>query len=254
MTFIARTDIVTAGPARLEIRYPELDLETLKRLPRYHDWIIEQFALHLGGRVAEVGAGLGTVAERLLPWVDALDLVEPASNLLGLLEEKFAGRNNVRVISESLEIWLKSGIVERYDGIVMVNVLEHIEDDLAALVGLRRALKPGGKLLVFVPALPFLFSQLDRIYGHYRRYTRAELVAKVCGAGFGIVHARYFDFVGILPWWLLNTVMGKTEFNPFAIRIFDSLFVPVSRFAENIIPPPIGKNVLLIAERPVDGS
>lgn len=254
MTSTSRSQPEITRICQADADYPDSDLETLAGLPRYHDWIVEQFGHHLRGRVAEVGAGLGTVAERLLPHAEALDLIEPSANLVERLRAKFAGRDRVRIIPESVEAWLGSGISRRYDAIVMVNVLEHIEDDGRALDGLREALAPGGKLIVFVPALPFLYSKLDRVSGHYRRYTRRGLVSRARGAGLGVVAARYMDFVGILPWWLMNTVMGKTALNPTAVRIYDTLFVPFSRIAEKMVPPPVGKNVLLIAERPMDGS
>jgi len=108
----------------------------------------------------------------------------------------------------------------------------------------------GGHLLLFVPALQFLFSELDRQFGHFRRYRRSELRAKVGDAGFEIGLACYFDILGVAPWWLLNTVGGKTDFNPKMVRLYDAVGVPLTRLAERLLSPPFGKNVLLVARRP----
>ena len=132
----------------------------------------------------------------------------------------------------------------------MVNVLEHIEDDGAALAELYRVLKPGGRLLLFVPALKFLFSELDRLHGHYRRYHLASLKSLVEKNGFGLRYHRYFDLTGVLPWWLINTLGRRTTFNPKIARIYDLYAVPVTRAIENWISPPFGKNIILVAERP----
>tara|TARA_R110002072_G_scaffold27564_3_gene89653 strand:- start:3952 stop:4689 length:738 start_codon:yes stop_codon:yes gene_type:complete len=227
--------------------FPGEMLEDLGHVPNYHDWIFEQFAPMLHGRVAEIGAGLGTIAERLRPCVDRLDLIEPSSGLAGRLRQKFDGDADCAVIEKSIEAWLKTADPGALDCIVMVNVLEHIEDDQAAVKGLYDALKPGGRLLIFVPALPFLYSKIDRVFGHFRRYTRKSLGTCVGEAGFKIEKLRYFDIVGVLPWWLLNKVLRKTSFSQPMLTVYDRVVVPPTKLAESIVAPPLGKNLVLIA-------
>ena len=110
-------------------------------------------------------------------------------------------------------------------------------------------LKTGGKLLIFVPALPFLYSELDRVYGHFRRYRRRELRNCIESAGFRIEKLRYFDISGVLPWWLLNTLMGKTSLHRPSLTVYDRLLVPPTKFVESVFPPLIGKNLILIASK-----
>lgn len=227
--------------------FPGEVLEDLGHVPNYNDWIIEQFAPLLRGRAAEIGAGLGTISERLRPCVDSLDLVEPSPDLARRLTQKFKDDTDCRVMEQSIEAWLKTMGPGALDCIVMVNVLEHIEDDYAAAQGLFDALKPGGHLLIFVPALPFLYSKLDKVFGHFRRYTRKSLRTCVGEAGFKIEKLRYFDISGVLPWWILNTVLGKTSFNQPMLTVYDRLVVPPTRLVESILPPPLGKNLVLIA-------
>ena len=230
--------------------YEGSDLEALSTLGRYQDWIIQNFRPYLRGRAVEFGAGLGNISALLRPHVSELDLVEPSVNLVARLETRFAGDDRVRVFAEPLERRIPDTDDEVYDSIVLVNVLEHIENDAAALSGLMRALRPGGHLLLFVPALKFLFSDLDDLHGHFRRYEIRELNTRTQAAGFEIIQSRYFDIVGVLPWWLLNTLMGATTFNPFLIRIYDAVLAPLSRGIDRMIPPPFGKNILLVAKRP----
>ncbi len=232
------------------VSYEGKDLEAVADMPRYHDWIMECFRPHLRGRAAEFGAGLGTISERILPSVSSLDLVEPSPNLVGQLRRRFANEPTVSVFAETLETRIEQGEPETYDTVVMVNVLEHIEDDAAAVAGLHRMLKPGGTLLVFVPAMPFLFSRLDEVVGHYRRYTKDVLTRCLAEAGFDVRFARYMDALGVLPWWLVNTVGGSTAFDPRAVRLYDAVGVPLTRLAERLVPPPLGKNVIAVAEKP----
>jgi SAM-dependent methyltransferase len=229
--------------------FPDEVLEDMGDMPNYNNWIVEQFEAQLLGKAAEIGAGLGTIAELLQPHVSSLDLIEPTPVLAERLQAKFARDDRCSVEAQTLESWIETSADGTYDTLVMVNVLEHIEDDRAAARGLFKALRPGGKLLVFVPALPFLYSELDRIYGHFRRYRRQELKLCVESAGFRIEKLRYFDITGVLPWWLLNTLMGKTSFHQPSLTFYDKLFVPPTKLIESVLPPPLGKNLILIASK-----
>jgi hypothetical protein len=103
--------------------------------------------------------------------------------------------------------------------------------------------------MIFVPALPFLYSKLDYAYGHYRRYTRNTLKDCIAAVGFEIEKLHFVDLAGVFPWWLLNTVMGKTSFHAPSLRIYDKYVVPVTRTCESILLPPLGKNLILIARK-----
>jgi SAM-dependent methyltransferase len=232
-----------------DVFYEGRDLEVLAEMPNYYDWIMDTFASYVRGRVIEYGAGAGTVSARLAPLADELTLVELSTNLIEPLRVRFGHDHKVKVISESLENHAAQLGAEAVDTVVMVNVLEHIEDDREALAHLLRILKPGGHLLLFVPALQGLMSKLDRMHGHFRRYHRPDLVSKAQMAGGDVLVARYFDVAGVVPWFLLNKLMGSTTFNPALINFHDRYIVPVSRSVERLISPPFGKNLLLIVQK-----
>ena len=225
------------------------ELEVLSSMPNYYSWIMEAFAPLVRGRVVEYGAGKGTISERLAPLADKLILVEPMANLAAVLRAKFRDHSKVEVAEVSLEqhtVSIDDGAV---DTVVMVNVLEHIQNDREVLFQLCRILRPDGHLLIFVPALRGLMSRLDLLFGHFRRYHRAELVEKITEAGGEVQLCRYFDFLGVAPWFLLNKLMGATTFNPKLVYINDKFVVPISAAVERVISPPFGKNIILIARK-----
>lgn len=229
--------------------FPGEVLEDMGEMPNYNNWIFGHFMESVAGKTVEIGAGLGTISERLRPHTTHLDLVEPTPSLAERLQAKFSGDDGCRVSQNTLDQWLEGVQHETYNTAVMVNVLEHIKDDISATRGLFNALKPGGRIMIFVPALPFLFSKLDRFYGHFRRYRRDDLKQHIENAGFVIEKLQYFDIAGILPWWLLNTVMGKTSFHKPSLTLYDKFVVPPAKLFESVVPLPIGKSLVLIARK-----
>jgi SAM-dependent methyltransferase len=241
---------MTAAPAASAGPYAGHDLEVLAGMTHYYAWIMDYFAPFARGEMVEYGAGTGNVSVRLRPLAARLDLVEPSPRLAPALRERFRGDGAVAIHETNLETHVAAAPAGAYDGAVLVNVLEHIADDAEALRELFRVLRPGGALLLFVPALPFLFSRLDSVYGHFRRYRRDALVRLVAAAGFEVGSARYLDLLGVVPWWLLNTVGGAVTFNSTLVRLYDRIGVPLTRGIERLFTaPPFGKNVVLIARK-----
>lgn len=241
--------LAAATPAE-SLAYEGSDLETLLVLRRYRQWVMDEMRPYLGGRAAEIGAGIGAYSAALLESTSTLDLIEPSSVQHQRLIERFAQEDRVRVLNSSAEQWTAAAEPGSYDSVVMINVLEHVTDDAAILSQICRALRPGGHLLIFVPALMILYSALDRLVGHHRRYNRGELVGKSVAAGFKVERCRYFDLLGTIPWFIVNRLAGATDFNPAAARLYDAIGVPVTRAFESVIAPPFGKNLLLIATKP----
>lgn len=233
-------------PAEHLPQYFGKDLEAMSFARNYHAWILAELAPYLGRSVAEVGAGVGSFSSLLLDTrIESLDAFEPSRNMFPLLREALAPDPRARAING---FFGPATIDRRYDSVVYVNVLEHIEDDAAELAVAREALAPGGHLLVFVPALPWLYSELDRQVGHFRRYRKPALSGLVRGAGLTIVRLRYFDIAGVLPWYVNFTLLGNT-IGGGSVSLYDRLVVPVMRVVEGIVAPPIGKNLLLVARR-----
>jgi SAM-dependent methyltransferase len=134
------------------------------------------------------------------------------------------------------------------DAMVLVNVLEHIEDDAAFLVQARRVLEPAGRLLIFVPALPFLYGSLDRRFEHHRRYTRPTLRARLLSAGFRIRSLHYMNLPGALSWLLVGRVLHRQTLSPRQVATYDRWIVPWMVRLESLRPPPFGQSLIAVAE------
>src|ERR1700752_187313 len=234
--------------------YVGKDLEAMSFAVNYHRWILSTFAPFLGQRIVEVGAGTGSFSEMLLERrLEALSLVEPSTTMYRQLcrgVEALKPSVPVTTYNEIFEhVAQQIRTTQRPDSILYVNVLEHIEDDFAELGFINNALERGGRLFVFVPALQWLHGSYDRQINHFRRYTRAGLEKKCVAAGFRVITSRFFDLLGVLPWWIKYRLIQSKNMEPGAVKFYDRRGVPIVKSLEASVSPPIGKNILLIAER-----
>ncbi len=223
----------------------DFEFAALNQAANYRRALLDEFAAHLRGSVVEVGAGVGQFS-RLLedqPEISRLLCVEPDPRFIGPLR---AGLRRAEVREGASET-IPAG--EGWDAVVCVNVLEHIEKDASELARYHRLLAPrGGTLCLFVPARPEIFSPLDRDFGHFRRYTRPGLRARLEGAGFQVRRLRYYNLAGYFAWWLSFCLLKKRQFNPGAVRTFDRWIFPwVHALETRVCAPPIGQSLLAVA-------
>jgi SAM-dependent methyltransferase len=225
------------------------DLERLGTAKRFFDWVLDEFDPYLRGRVLEVGAGLGTITRKLVERYPDVTIValEPAENVFTDLQSYAALTPRVAAHRLTLTEY-EPDADDGFDAVIYLNVLEHIDDDERELRLAAKALREGGALLVFGPALEWLYSELDYRAGHYHRYSLRRLRDRVTAAGFEIVSARYFDVLGVLPYLLVYRLLRHDDISGSTLWGYDRVVVPLSRLIQQLVPrPPLGKNVVLIA-------
>ncbi len=220
--------------------------------------MLESFRPRLRGKVIEIGAGTGNISCMYADWVEELLLLEPAKNLYLHLQERFAGRPHVRTVCELVEdvhareMASPGSCGGPFDAALLANVLEHISDDAAMLRQIFDLVRPGGSLLLFVPALPWLYGALDTRVHHLRRYKRDSLADVVGRAGFTMQSMHFFDLPGVIPWFVAGRVLRQKEYSEPMAKLYDRMVVPVARLLEKVVKPPFGKNLICIAERPAN--
>jgi SAM-dependent methyltransferase len=225
-----------------EFEAPHL-LSVMDEAVRYNRFLLDQIRSWCGehGSVLDFGAGNGRFCGALHESGVHVSAVEPDPELRRQIVERGVS------VHESLAAVDEKSL----DGIYSINVLEHIEDDSAVLSMLFDALKPGGRLFLYVPAFPILFTSNDVLVGHVRRYKRADLIERVLRAGFQVESARYVDSIGF-PVTLLYRFFGAKDGNldARAVRFYDAALFPISRFLDRLFGRVLGKNLLLRATRP----
>jgi len=191
--------------------------------------------------IVEFGAGTGALAEVMEKNHGLKPIcVEIDPKLIEILKSKgFQTYTDIKMIP---------GLS---DFIYTSNVLEHIEDDVEALVRIKSKMLPGALLAIYVPALPILYSDMDAQVGHYRRYTKRELKQKVKDAGFNINNCYYNDSLGVPAMLSLKLFgfKGKSGIgSKKSLIIYDRVIYPISMLLDFLFMKRlIGKNLLLVA-------
>ncbi|HEX7095979.1 MAG TPA: glycosyltransferase [Acidimicrobiales bacterium] len=212
----------------------------------YADWIVAMIDDHVGTSVLEVGAGHGTITERLRRPGRRIVATDLSARCVAALKERFDGAHDVRVKQGDVRTCAED---EVFDTVVMINVLEHIDDDVGTLRDVHDALTPGGHVAVFVPAFEGLYSRFDAEVGHVRRYRRSELATALSRAGFEVPVARYVNLPGAFGWWLVARQLGRRPTDRGLASFYDRTVVPMTRRLEQRIEPPFGQSLLCIGRK-----
>lgn len=221
-------------------------LEDLSTAVNYRRWLVSLALPHLGPRMIEVGSGTGNYAEEWAACGVRVTATEADPARLADLAARFSGVNGVEV----RELVAPIDIDADYDAVVAYNVLEHIVDDVEALRGFVRLVRPGGAVVIVVPAFEAAMSRFDRAIGHQRRYRKPALRAAMSAAGLVVEEIRYLNAPGLLAWYVGMRLLGMRPTAGPLLRIWDGVVIPSVRRVERRWRPPFGQSIFAVASRP----
>jgi len=224
-----------------QIEYSGRDnLDVMAHAKNYNQFLLELVLKNVQPNqlIVDFGAGNGTFAAPLAKVHAQIVCVETDPTLCAALQNQ-----GLRVVSDLAQ--LADGSV---DYLYSLNVLEHIQDDQAVAKLWYKKLRPGGQLLVFVPAFQCLFTSMDHHVGHHRRYTRALLTQVLVNTQFEITQSQYVDSLGVLATLLYKLLdQGSGQVNVRMLKIYDQWVFPLSRLIDQLTARLVGKNVLVRA-------
>ena len=227
-------------------------------LTNYRKYQYDLVGEHVRGNVLEIGRGDGSFTNRIVQQgedVGRLVSIEPSSTLT----EAYEGKYTFPDTCEFLEIDLFDMTPEEhgiFDTIILIHVLEHVERDRDAVSHLHSLLAPGGKILIEVPAMPFLYSVHDEMLGHHRRYSKKIFRNMVDASLFRISDLWFQDAIGILGSFYffklrrtrLNTDEGVGLVKSEGV-FYDKYVIPLEALYEKFVRLPFGLSLSGILER-----
>ena len=227
---------------------PTLDpvLHDIAGARHYNAWLFDRARPYLGARVLDAGAGVGTFVDLAAETGAEVVALEPEAAFADELRRKYRGSDRVTVVQAEAESLPED--VRGFDSILCFNVLEHINDDGRALAQFRDALRPGGRLLLLVPAHERLYGGFDRSVGHVRRYDRRRLGVLLTQQGFELDELRYVNPVAALAWFVSARVGRRGRWPSRSFRTFDRI-IPIVRPLD-ALRLPFGLSVWAVARKP----
>ena len=225
------------------------ELELFAEAVHWKRYFRSAIADRLVGDVLEVGAGIGETARHLLDGRQRSWLCLEPDERLGTRLRAWAEAGDVAPLP-TVQIGTTADLDprSRFDTILYIDVLEHIEDDRAEMARAAELLAPRGAVIVLSPAFQQLFSDFDRSVGHFRRYTRASL-AEVMPPSVRQVRLRYLDSVGFLASLSNRALLRQALPTRRQIALWDRVMIPASRVLDPLLARSFGRSVLAVYER-----
>ena len=223
-------------------------LERLNRAPRFTGWMADVLRPFVGQRVLEIGAGTGNMSVHMMPR-ESYWATDVNPHYLDYLLTLSATRPYMRVALTNAMDRDSYPREQAFDTVVCLNVIEHVEDDLQALRNIRDTLEEGGRAIILVPCGPGLYGTLDEVLGHFRRYTKEQLVGVARDAGFQVEQVLSFNRPGVPAWWLNGRVLHRKTFGLGQIRMLN-LLTPLFRLLDPWLPLPPLSIIAILRKEP----
>jgi SAM-dependent methyltransferase len=220
----------------------------MAHLPNYYAWICSHFASDLSGTVLELGSGAGFVVRSYADRVDKVIAVDLEEALLARLAASYPPGKIQTARVDLAGDWREIEGV-RADAVVALDVLEHFEDDVGFVRKIARHVKPGGKVVLKVPAQSRLYGEIDRVSGHFRRYDVDGLRTLMEGQGFRTLRLRHMNAAGSWGYRMKRhrRASFSETFSPTKLKIVNAL-IPVLALIDRV-PGLKGLSLIGVFER-----
>jgi SAM-dependent methyltransferase len=215
-------------------------LETLKEADEYYNWLFSRVRPFIHGKTLEIGSGIGNFAKWAKEAASEYHVSDADTKLVQRLAPDFP-------VAFQWDLYQPFPRSDFYDTIIILNVIEHLEDDSAAIRHIHERLVPGGNLIVMVPAMSFLYGSLDKAFGHFRRYTKNSMKSVVLDASFKILKNEYVNVIGMAGWFLYGRIL-KTKQLPQKLCSHFNLVIPLLKL-ERPVAHFMGLSLILVAQK-----
>jgi hypothetical protein len=225
--------------------YPGNELNLFAQAKNYKRHLFSYIKKFIRGNVLEVGAGIGANISYLLnDSVSSWTCLEPDESLFDIIPDAVQGFA-IKKIHGTIY-----GITGRYNTILYIDVLEHIEndaDELSSAARLAMGSAPRGRIVVVSPAHNHLFSPFDKNIGHYRRYSKRDMM-RLVPQGFYLKSAFYLDSVGYFLSLANHALLGQSSPTLRQIQFWDRVIIPLSRCFDVALRNSFGKTIAAVFE------
>ncbi len=219
-------------------------LEAISEARQFNEWMYREVSPFLGGRILEVGSGIGNLSSCFIRDGQEITMSEIRSAYLSRLQSRWPDKTSVHMdlVDPHFEETFAQ-LNQSFDSAFALNVIEHIGDDTLALKNLMRLVKPGGKVLILVPAHQLLYNKIDSGLAHFRRYNRSSLRGLMERSGLVVERTWMFNALGIPAWITGGLLFRENEIGHGQMKAYDKL-VPIARILDQLTFHRLGLSVI----------
>jgi len=228
-------------------------LNTIALANHLNSWMYNSITPFCQGKILEIGSGVGNISEYFLKDNSTILLTDKREGYCESLREKFAGSNTLlgietmNLVDEDFDKKFEK-YFGSFDSVFALNVVEHIFDDQLAVINCYKLLRPGGHLVILVPAYQWLFNNFDVQLEHYRRYTRKRLESLFLKGNFSIYRSQYFNAAGITGWYVSGKLQHHRIIPAGQIRLYNRL-VGIFKLFDKMIFNSFGLSVITVGRK-----
>jgi len=242
-----------------EIKFEENDaigeatLDVIAKADKFNRWMYDTIKPYCKGKTLEIGSGIGNISTFFLNDGFEMVLTDIRQNYFEKLNQNFSeypnflGSEIMNLTDAEFDMKFQDHL-EQYDTVFALNVVEHIKDDTLAVTNCKKLLKKDGHLIILVPSYQRLFNKFDIELGHYRRYTKSKLSKVFNTSDFKIIRKQYFNFIGILGWFVTGSLMKKESIPGGQMKLYNT-FVPIFKIVDKVIFNCFGLSTIVVGKK-----
>jgi 2-polyprenyl-3-methyl-5-hydroxy-6-metoxy-1,4-benzoquinol methylase len=228
-------------------------LEAFSRAEAFNRWLFQKISVWVQGQTLEIGSGIGNISAFLLKDHTNISLSDLRPEYNQILKKKFDHNPHLHGVYE-LDLSIRDfklvhpELLEKFDTVIALNVVEHIKEDSIAIQNAKSLLKKNGKLIVLVPSGQRLYNSIDLELGHYKRYSKSSLNALMESAGLAVTDSRYFNAAAIMGWWFAGSILKEKVVTAAKLNVYNHL-VPLFKIVDWFVAPFTGISVISVASK-----
>jgi 2-polyprenyl-3-methyl-5-hydroxy-6-metoxy-1,4-benzoquinol methylase len=223
-----------------------ITLNVIEKADSFNEWMYNTISPNCNGKILEIGSGIGNISQFFIKENKDIVLSDLRDNYCEILKEKYTNQVlKIDLVHPNFDIEYHE-LLESFDSVFALNVVEHIENDFLAISNCKKLLKTGGSLTILVPAYQWLYCDFDEELEHFRRYTRTNLKAVINKNQLQIKKTFYFNVIGILGWFWTGKILKKKTIPEGQMGLFN-LLVPIFKLADLFTFRKIGLSVICVS-------
>lgn len=241
----------------MNFEYQEVDVEGMETLDvianadKFNKWMFDTIHPYCKGKIIEIGSGIGNISRYFIENNEDITVTDIREVYVRALQKKFHGKACAIELMDLTDSDFESryqNMLNTFDTVFALNVVEHISDDMLAIANCRKLLKEGGHLIILVPAYQGLYNQFDLELQHFRRYNKKMLASLFRRNRLEVIHQQYFNLVGIIGWFISGKLQKNKTIPGEQMKLYNSM-VPLFKIFDKITFRRAGLSVICVGKK-----